>query len=118
MRVAVSPYHLTTKEPAAPVAFLLADSVVTMLPAPFNGGRRHAEELSARIPRYLDFIQSWRWTVPLWNAGVVASALAGEDASEDVRAVCARIADDDRFGPLRPLMRPELFETEERYLDA
>jgi hypothetical protein len=118
MRIAVSPYHLTTREPAATAAFLLAHSVVTMLPAPFNGGRRHAEELSARIPKYLDFIQSWRWTVPLWNAGVVAAAVGGEDAVEDVRAVCARIAADDRFSPLRPLMRPELFETEEGYLES
>jgi hypothetical protein len=118
MRIAVSPYHLTTKEPAATAAFLLAGSVVTMLPAPFNGDRRHAEALSARIPKYLDFIQSWRWTVPLWNAGVVSAAVGGEDAVEDVRAVCARIADDARFSPLRPLMRPELFDTEESYLES
>src|SRR5262245_7272785 len=113
MRIAVSPYHLTTKEPAATAAFLLGESVVTMLPAPFNGDRQHAEDLSTRIPKYLDFIQSWRWTVPLWNAGVVASAVGGQDAVEDVRAVCARIATDERFGPLRPLMKPELFDTEE-----
>ena len=118
MRIAVSPYHLTTKEPAATAAFLLAGSVVTMLPAPFNGNRRHAEELSARIPKYLDFIQSWRWTVPLWNAGVVSAAVGDQDAVEDVRAICARIADDARFSPLRPLMRPELFDTEESYLES
>jgi hypothetical protein len=118
MRIAVSPYHLTTKEPAAAAAFLLGESVVTMLPAPFNGDRQHAEALSTRIPKYLDFIQSWRWTVPLWNAGVVASAVGGQDAVEDVRAVCARIASDERFGPLRPLMKPELFDTEEGYLEA
>jgi hypothetical protein len=118
MQIAVSPYHLTTREPAAIAALLLARRVVTMLPAPFNGDRTHAEELSARIPTYLGFMNSWRWSVPLWKAGIVCSALDGDDAVDDVRAACARIAVDERYSPLRVLMKPELFETEDSYLNA
>lgn len=118
MQIAVSPYHLTTREPAAIAALLLARRVVTMLPAPFNGDRSHAQELSVRIPSYLGLMESWRWSMPLWKAGVICSALGGDDAAQDVRAACTRIAGDERFLPLRALMRPELFETEEGYLNA
>jgi hypothetical protein len=119
MQVVVSPYHLTTREPAAIAAFLLATRVVTMLPAPFNGtAREHVARLTARIPTYLDFMQSWRWTIPLWNEGVVCSHVGDSDAVEDVRAVCARIATEERYSSLRHLMKPELFDTEEGYLDA
>ncbi|MEX2217855.1 MAG: hypothetical protein WD749_03770 [Phycisphaerales bacterium] len=118
MQALVSPYHLTTREPAAIAAFLLAERTLTMLPGPFNGTRRHAEELSSRVPSYLGLIQSWSWTVPLWTAGVVGAAAAGADSLDDVRAACARIAGEPRFSPLRALMRPELFESEEHYLDS
>jgi hypothetical protein len=119
MHLAVSPYHLTTREPAAVTAFLLGSSVVTMLPASLEGGgRERAERAAAVVPRYLDFMQSWRWTVPLWNAGVIGAELEGEAAASEVRAICNIIAADERFSPLRRLMKPELFETDERYLEA
>jgi hypothetical protein len=121
MRVAVSPYHLTTREPAAATALLLGSSVVTMLPgpgAPEDGRASEARAAALRIPRYLDFMQSWRWSVPLWNAGVIASACRGEEISGDVRTVCDQIAADDRLQSLRAFTRPELLESGERYLDA
>jgi hypothetical protein len=119
MRVAVSPYHLTTREPAAVTAFLLGSSVVTMLPTPLAGRERErAERVAAQVPRYLDFMESWRWTVPLWTAGILGAEWGGEAAADEVRTVCTMIAGDERYQPLRPLMRPELFETDERYLDA
>jgi hypothetical protein len=119
MRIAVSPYHLTTREPAAATAFLLGSSVVTMLPAPMNGRERErVEQVAALVPRYLDFMESWRWTVPLWNAGVIGAEWEGDVAAHEVRAVCNMIAGDERFTPLRRLMKPEVFETDERYLDA
>jgi hypothetical protein len=131
MRVAVSPYHLTTREPAATAALLLGSSVVTMLPSPGAGdggeegqghGRAHcrslAEAAALSVPRYLDFMQSWRWSVPLWNAGVIGAACRGEEIARDVRTVCDQIAADDRLRSLRAFTRPELLESGERYLDA
>lgn len=129
MLFAVSPYHITTREPAALAAFLLARGVVTLLPAPGgsggdstaggNGSRRdRAREAAVSVPRYLEFMESWRWTVPLWEAGVVAAGLGGEDAVGDVRAVCESIEGDERFSRLRVFSKPELWETEEGYLEA
>lgn len=118
MLVAVSPYHITTREPAAVAAFLLADQVVTLLPAPFSGRREVAEAAAERVPKYLDFMMSWQWSVPLWEAGVICSGLDGDDATGDVRAAFAQIAEDDRYASLRTLMRPEVFEAEDVYLEA
>jgi hypothetical protein len=119
MRLAVSPYHLTTREPAAVTAFLLGSAVVTLLPALASGAERKSmERLAASGPRYLDFMESWRWTIPLWNAGVIGADWEGKTPADEVKVVCGLIAGDDRFGPLRRLMKPEVFETDERYLDA
>lgn len=118
MLVAVSPYHLTTREPAAAAALLLADQVVTLLPAPFSGRRDTAQAAAERLPKYLDFMMSWQWSVPLWEAGVICSALSGEDAATDVRAAFDQIAADDRYKSLRTLMKPEVFEAEDAYLEA
>jgi hypothetical protein len=126
MRVAVSPYHLTTREPAAATALLLGSSVVTMLPSPGGGeghtgtppSRSEAEAAALSVPKYLDFMQSWRWSVPLWNAGVIGSACRGEEIARDVRTVCDQIAADERLQSLRAFMRPELLESGERYLDT
>jgi hypothetical protein len=125
MRIAVSPYHLTTREPAAAAALLLGGSIVTMLPGREGGpaggtldGPAEAAGAAARVPRYLDFMQSWRWTVPLWHAGVIGAAWCGEDASGDVRGVCEAIAADEGLACLRGFLRPELLESGERYLEA
>ncbi len=117
MLVAVSPYHLTTREPAAMAALLLAERVVTLLPGP-GAGRSAAERAVERVPHYLDFMLSWEWSVPLWESGVVAGAADGLNAEVDVRAAHARIATDERLSRLRALMRPGLLDTEEGYLDA
>jgi hypothetical protein len=119
MDLVVSPYHLTTREPAALAAMLLADRVITMLPTPLEGKAwgdvRGAAE---RVPRYMEFMQSWRWTIPLWKAGVIVPGLDGQEAVGDLRAVCERIDRDERLAPLRALMKAGLFEDHELYLDA
>jgi hypothetical protein len=118
MIVAVSPYHLTTREPAAMAALLLAERVVTMLPAPLEGKEWGAVQRAAqRVPRYLEFMESWRWTMPLWSAGVIVSGVAGREAVDEILPVCMRIDREEHLAPLRLLMKPELFEDHERYLD-
>ncbi len=117
MLVAVSPYHLTTREPPAMAALLLAERVVTMIPSPSAGaGHAALHRAVERSPQYLRFMQSWEWSLPLWRAGVISSVLDGHDPCEEVFEACARIDSDPALAGLRPLMRPELFESDERYL--
>ncbi|RMH12936.1 MAG: hypothetical protein D6695_05440 [Planctomycetota bacterium] len=86
--VIVSPYHLTTREAPALAALLLCDRVVTMLPTPVGtSAREDAEQLAAGVSRYAQLIESWRWTVELWNAGVLAGESHGTCPGECVRDV-------------------------------
>jgi hypothetical protein len=118
MIAAISPYHLTTREPPAMAALLLSRRVFTILPTPAEGqSRRAVENAVARSPRYLRFMESWRWSVPLWNAGVVGAALDGDTGLEDIREVCSKITADERLTPLRPFMKLGVLESDE-YLDA
>lgn len=100
-------------------ALLFAERVVTFIPSPLSGCDNHslgrAVELS---PGYLRFMDSWRWSTPLWEAGVVSGAFRSVDASGDVRHVCSTLSNDERFTPLRALIHEDLFEDEKRYLDA
>lgn len=119
MNVVLSPYHLTTKEPPAMAALLLAESVVTFIPSPLSGS--DPESLGRAVtmsPGYLRFMDSWRWSTPLWESGVVCSAFRNADASGDIHHVFGALTNDDRLTPLRALMHEDLFDDEKRYLDA
>jgi len=111
MNIAVSPYHMTTREPAAMASLLLATRVVTILPTP-EVGMSAADMRSAveRAPRYAKFMESWAWSMPLWRSGLVCSSVADDDASSDVRAISDRIQRDDALAPLRAFVKPGLFE--------
>lgn len=98
-------------------ALLLTERVVTLLPGQ-GSGRGKAERAAERLPSYMDFVLSWQWSVPLWEAGVVSGLEGGQSAEADVRAAHARIASEERFERLRGLMRPGLLETDEAYLEA
>lgn len=119
MLIVLSPYHLTTREPAAKAALLLASRVVTMMPVPASSAteddvRRATDE----APAYLRFMESWQWSLPLWRCGVIASTLAGEDAADELPAVFDKIDRESRFGALRPLLRRSLFDDDRSYLGA
>ncbi|MFN0134273.1 MAG: hypothetical protein ACKVW3_17305 [Phycisphaerales bacterium] len=121
MRVALSPYHLTTREPAAMAALLLAQDIITLLPGPAPaqaGGETPAADAVAaarRIPAYLTLMRAWEWSMPLWRA---ASVRAHPDALSQALAALDSIADNPRFEPLRPLMRPDLFADSDAFLRA
>ncbi|MEM9064258.1 MAG: hypothetical protein AAGB51_02085 [Planctomycetota bacterium] len=114
LAMSVSPYHLTSREPPAMASLLLADTCFTLLPTP-DGGRDAAELAAAEAPSYQGMIESWRWSVPLWESGVLAPA---PEAPGDARAAAARIDSDDRLAPLRPLMNRSVFEDDSVYLRA
>lgn len=118
MNVVVSPYHLTTREPAAMASLLLADQVVTLMPAPLRTMR--ADDLriaAASLPRYRKFVESWQWTQALWEAGGILPEQDGLDPLDEVRRVWEDLLG-GRWSELAPLMRAGLFDDEKEYLDA
>jgi hypothetical protein len=102
--LALSPYHLATREPPAMLALILGSRVVTLLPQPAAGTSREAvREAVDRAPRYLRLMESWRWSSPLWQSGVIASGLGGEEAAGELEGVYETIRTEDALAGLRPL---------------
>jgi hypothetical protein len=119
MVVAVSPYHLTTREPPAMAALLLAERVVTMLPAPVDQADiAQAHTAAGEVPAYLAFMKSWTWTAPLWRAGVLAAELDGQSAVADMHEVFTQVSRDHHLAPLRHFMHEGIADDEHRYLNA
>ncbi|QKK09619.1 MAG: hypothetical protein HND58_16560 [Planctomycetota bacterium] len=73
MFAAISPYHLTTREPPAMAALLLAERSVTFMPSP-RGTREEIEQAAAESPEYVRFMETWAWSMPLWKDGLLGSA--------------------------------------------
>src|SRR5262245_35688305 len=109
MIIAVSPYHLTTREAPAMAALLLGERVVTMLPAPAQADAAVAQQAAGRVPAYREFMRTWAWTAPLWEAGVIVSDLDGEGILADMRAVSGQVAREPHLAPLRRFMHDELY---------
>jgi hypothetical protein len=118
MIIAVSPYHLTTREAPAMAALLLAERVVTMLPAPVDQvSRDEAQAAAGSVPAYLAVMKSWTWTAPLWKAGVITAHLDGESAATEMQLVSGQMSSDEHLSPLRRFMHDELVD-ERAYLSA
>lgn len=113
----ISPYHLTTREAPAMAALLLADTAVTIVPTP-AGARTEAESLAAVAPRYARLIENWRWSVPLWNEGVLVADLSGHEPDREVRATHAEIFASGAWATLRTLLEDRQHECEQAYLQA
>jgi hypothetical protein len=85
--LAVSPYHLTTRELPAAVALTLADEAFTIVPEPVEGaGREQVRETVDRVPRLLRVLESWRWSGPLWKAGMISGELNRERLFRELQA--------------------------------
>lgn len=131
LNLAVSPYHLSTREPVAAIALTLCDRAVTALPEPAEGrSREHIRAAVDRLPRFLRVLESWRWSGPLWRAGVVgAGQLAPpERAFAGVAAAGRDVCAEDAFARLAASAVPppprtaaadgEPSDAEDRWLDA
>jgi hypothetical protein len=120
--VVVSPYHLTTREPAAMASLLLAESVVTMLPGVIgrHGGLagESAQQTAARVPRYRDFVESWAWSKSLWDRGVLRSAWRGASPTDDLWSVVRSMQTNDAWTALRAFFKHEQYPDEATYLSA
>lgn len=116
MLAAVSPYHLTSREPPALAALLLAESCVTYLPAPARGPTAESLRESLRSSQpYRVLLDGWSWCEALWRAGVISAGYAGQAADEDIHREARALADGDS---LAGLMNPALFDDPRRALDA
>ncbi|QOI99139.1 MAG: hypothetical protein HRU70_00985 [Phycisphaeraceae bacterium] len=118
MRLAVLPHHLTTREPAAMATLLLATRVYTFMPGVgVPGSGREIARAAKGSASYRRLVESWGWSLPLWNQGVVASAIDGDDAASDARAVWERLERDERFAALRLFLRPAMADDLPAYLE-
>ena len=85
-------------------ALALGSSIVTLLPKPLEGTSREAIRNAVdNAPRYLRLMESWRWSGPLWDAGVISSAFDGDDCDQDLSGVYEAIRTRSELAPLRPL---------------
>lgn len=99
-------------------ALLLAERTVTLMPSP-RGSREEIEQAAAESPEYLRFMETWAWSMELWNEGVLSSGLEdGDDALADLHHAWKLLQDDGRYAALRPLARTGLFESQREFLDA
>lgn len=116
----VSPYHLTTREPASLVALQTAARATTLLLAPrqATADERTIRREAERSPAYRAYMRSWEWAMPLFDEGVLGTMDGGEDPVEDVRAACQTLCEDPVCAPLTPYLRPELFADDTAYLRA
>lgn len=116
---AVNPYHLTTQEPAAVAALLLAERIVTLMPAPAAGrSREQVAEAVERSPSYLRLMESWRWSIPLWKEGLIGSTVEGERAEADVAEACEAVWREESLSALRGLMHEERRREDEEFLEG
>ncbi len=120
--LAVSPYHLTTRELTAAVAFAFAGRAITIVPEPAEGvGREQVRMSIERVPRLLRVLESWRWAGPLWRAGLVAGRADGVAAFGTMAEADARVATDEslaRLGNGAGAMPGGAGDAADRWLDA
>jgi len=115
----VSPYHMTTREPAAMVSMVLARNVITAMPTPAGMlSRETVADAAARVPKYVELMESWDWAMPLFAGGVCGTTFAGEDPLDDVLSVCADIESCDTYATLRPFMRTILEQGNDQVISA
>lgn len=117
--VAVSPYHLTTRDTPAMAALLLAGRVCTLLPVPLDGENIEAlREALHHAPRYRRLLNNWLALAPLFDAGVIVTLSGGKDPGDSARAAAQRIDAEEPWDPIRQFNRQGLFSDSEQYLDA
>lgn len=131
--LAVSPYHLSLRDPAAMAALLLADRVVTYRPSPSRlrrgpdgsageAGRAIVAAAVERAPWLLRMMEAWRWSMPLWRAGVVDAGVGPEDVGADVDGLWSELGRDAGvqapiLDPIRALLDPRLRDGPDERLD-
>ncbi|MGD9688171.1 MAG: hypothetical protein AB7K52_05660 [Phycisphaerales bacterium] len=121
MLAVLSPYHLTSRDPAALAALLFARRVLTILPVPPAGVSRDAVRAALRAsPPYARLLASWEWAAALFESGVIESVEEGHDPIDEARLAATRIGAEG-WVALRPFMHDDAFAADApmgEYLDA
>lgn len=92
LHLVLSPYLLTSRDPAALAAMLLGDHVTTILPVPAGSlDRGSVRAAMRRSPQFARLLESWRWIAPTFEAGVAGSTSRGRDPIDDAAACRERI---------------------------
>ena len=103
--VMLSPYDLAPRAASIFVGALLASRVFTLLPTPQDAADFEALRVAgARSPMFLRLAESWRWSGPLWRAGVIVPGLSGARLADEMTVVQTRLSEDESFAALRPLL--------------
>jgi hypothetical protein len=122
MDIALSPYHLTSREPAAMLALALARRVVTLIPTPTDdaGGLAgfSATQVAKAVPSYRQFVESWAWSTPLWDDSVLTASCRGQTAVDDMWAVTQHIEHEANLLTLRHFLKHDSFADPASYLHA
>jgi hypothetical protein len=111
--LALSPYHLTSREIPAMLASLLGDVIVTLLPV----DAALAERQSATSPGLAGLMDAWSWSAPLWDSGLIGSRLHDDDPRPEIERVLDEINADPTLAPLRPFVRAVEGEDPRRWLE-
>jgi hypothetical protein len=115
--VVVSPYELVARSDSAEAALLIADAVVTLLPAPLEGSDQHLlQEAATDAPGFGRLIRALAWTGPLWRAGVLLPTWEGAAPLGQVQAAAREMAASK--GALAELIGASAFEDTHAYLQA
>lgn len=119
MNWAISPYDLTARTPTAFAALLLAERCITLFPSPASSPTREAFDHAARaVPGFRDLVETWAWTTPLWDDGLIAASVGGHQVPEQVRSVLAVVESDPALAALRNLVSWKLLADEDAFLEV
>lgn len=115
----ISPYDLSARSGAAVAACWLGDRVATLMPAPGRDQPRDPSALARHgSPAFERLAESWRWSAPLWQAGVVVPGMDGESVSAALAREAESIARDPAMTPLKHLMDRSTSGDESRFFDS
>ncbi|MCC5822391.1 MAG: hypothetical protein LAT64_06620 [Phycisphaerales bacterium] len=105
MHLVISPYSLCARDAAAMAGLLLADPALTFLPRSLETAPV-SRERAIGSPGFRRVMESVAWTTPLLGAGVLATSVEGQDASEAFASARRRVYEDPGYTALRRFVGP------------
>lgn len=123
----LNPYELHARSVCSSAALLLADPVITLLPAPLEGlDPAHIAQAMLDSPGFERLMDTWSWASALWRHGALTAGIGGVTPIGWVQQAAADIAGgSDAAGPagaqartLAKLVGQTRFDHTPRYLDA
>lgn len=100
MHLVISPYSLCSQDVAAMAGVLLAGQAVTFLPRSMEPSTA-SRDRAISSPGYRRVMDAVSWAAPMVSSGVLATSVAGEDATADFADARRRVFADPAFAPLR-----------------